>query len=203
MPLRKSIVIPALLAAAIPVSWALAQGGPPDGGRGPAARAPSPEVMSRLNEGRIAMAKTALKLNDAQLKLWAPVEEQLRASFTARQKRFEEFRKRFEERRAAREQSKDKQAQPDTPRQRPNMAENLDRMSERMTQRAERMKAFAAAYKPFYESLSEEQKTVAGIVLRRFAGGDEMGRGRMGGHRRWAMEDGPRRGGPRDEQPRQ
>lgn len=199
MPLRKSVVIPALLAAAIPVSWALAQGGPPDGGRGPGARAPSPEVMSRLHEGRIAMAKTALKLNEAQLKLWAPVEEQMRASFTARQKTFEERRKGFEDRRAAREQQQGKQAQPEA-RPRPDMAENLNKLSERMTQRAERMKAFAAAYKPFYESLNEEQKQVAGIVLRRYAGGGPgMGHGMRGFHRRWAMEDGPM-GGPRSEQ---
>lgn len=201
MKLRKSVVIPALLAAAIPVSWALAQGGPPGGERGPMMRAPSPEVMGRLHEGRIAMAKTALKLNDAQLKLWAPVEEQMRASFTARQKAFEERRKGFEDRRAAREQNKQdgKQAQPDA-RPRRDMAENLSRQSERMTQRAERLKAFAAAYKPFYDSLDEEQKQVAGIVLRRYAGGEERGGGMRGHFRRWAMDNGPM-GGPRDGQP--
>lgn len=197
MPVRKAIIIPALLATAIPLTWALAQGGPPpgpDGPRGPG-RAPSPEVMARMQDGRIAMIKAALKLNDAQAKLWAPVEEQMRAGFAARQSAFEERRKTFEERRAAREQGK----QPNDAV--PNMAENFSKLSERMTQRAERMKAFAAAYKPFYESLTEEQKQVAGLLMRRFAGEPGFGPGHgMRGHRRWAMDEGnpmgPPPGGP-------
>ena len=48
----------------------------------------SPDARKRLQEGRqegrIAEIKQALKLNDAQLKLWAPVEQQLRARFAAR-----------------------------------------------------------------------------------------------------------------------
>ncbi|MFA9442524.1 MAG: hypothetical protein ACERIG_02915, partial [Hyphomicrobium sp.] len=47
----------------------------------------SPETSARLEDGRIAMAKTALKLNEEQEKLWAPVEEQVRADYAERRKR--------------------------------------------------------------------------------------------------------------------
>ena len=76
----------------------------------------------------------------------------------------------------------------------------LERASKRMTVRAQRMQAFAGAFKPFYEALSEEQKAVAGIVVRDMRGG-------MRGHgHRFAMErmrrgpDGPDT--PGSEQPR-
>lgn len=67
---------------------------------------------------------------------------------------------------------------------RPSIADRLDRAAKRMTERAQRMQAFIDAFKPFYASLNDEQKAVAGIVLRE--------RGEMGGHgRRWAMGRGP------------
>jgi hypothetical protein len=108
----------------------------------------SPELRARLHDGRLAMIKEALKLNDAQLKLWAPVEAQLRASFEARQKRRAEWR-------AARESG-----------ERLSPADRLDRRSQRLAERAERSKALAAAFRPFYSSLSDEQKAVAGVVMR-------------------------------------
>ena len=75
-------VVPAVLAATIPAAAVFAQGQnqPPVRSAGPSA-----ETLTRLQNGRIAMIKGALKLNDQQLKLWAPVEEQMRTSFTARQ----------------------------------------------------------------------------------------------------------------------
>ncbi|RTL66059.1 MAG: hypothetical protein EKK41_19235 [Hyphomicrobiales bacterium] len=196
MKIRKTIVVPALLALAVPVGFALAQGGPPGPMQGPGmgpgmgwgmgwgpARNMTPEMRERLNEGRIAMAKTALKLTDAQQKLWTPVEEQMRQSFAERQKTREDFRKEMEQRRAAAEKARaDGQALPP----RPSMAERLDRMSQFASQRADRLKAFNAAFKPFYESLSDEQKAVAEVVMREMGGG-----GRGHGHwRRWAMRDG-------------
>lgn len=192
--MRKSILIPALVATAIPLTWALAQGVPPstpgDAARGPGAGMPrpSPEIMNRMQEGRIAMIKAALKLTDAQQKLWGPVEEQMRAGFAERQATHEERRKFREERRAAREAGK-----------LPDMAENLSKASEVMSKRAERLKAFAAAYKPFHESLSDEQKQVAGMLMRHVADGPGFGPGRGGHHgrwgHRWAMHgDGPKAG---------
>jgi hypothetical protein len=55
-----------------------------------------------------------------------------------------------------------------------------------MAERAERMKTFAEIVRPLYASLSEDQKAVAAVVLRRPLG---MGEGRG---RRWAMDRGHR-----------
>jgi hypothetical protein len=150
-------MIPALLAAAIPtMAVAQAQQEPAAKGneRGRMERL-SPEARARLQEGRFAMIKETLKLNDAQLKLWAPVEAQMRASATARQQA-----------RAERSQMRQQQGA-----QQPSLADRLDRASQRMAKRAEHMKAFADAFKPFYAALNDEQKTLAGVVLHREHGG--------------------------------
>jgi hypothetical protein len=171
MKMRARFVAPALLAAAAIPTIVLAQSQQPqDAQSRPERQAQrpqlSPEARARLQEGRFAMIKETLKLNDAQRKLWEPVEAQLRASAAERQKL-------REERQAARQQNR---AQPALP-------ERLDRASERMAKRAARMKAFAEVFKPFYESLDDEQKAVAGIVLRQARGGGHGGHGH-----RWAMQ---------------
>lgn len=132
-----------------------------------AAHAPllSADALARLQDGRIAMAKAALKLNDAQLKLWAPVEEQIRAGYAARQAAMIE-----------RQQQRQQGTQLSLP-------DRLDRMGQRMAQGAERLKAFNVAFKPFYATLSDEQKAISGVVLREI-------RGHRGGHR-WAMQRAP------------
>jgi hypothetical protein len=102
----------------------------------------------------MAMVKEALKLSDAQLKLWAPVEQQIRANAAELAKRREDRLKRRQEGAAAR-------ALPD----------RLDRAAQRASQRAERLKAFNDAFRPFYASLNEEQKALSYIVLRSVRGG--------------------------------
>jgi hypothetical protein len=186
-------LIPALLAATIPATAALAQAPP----QTPQPQAPqaqerqgraerlSPEVRARLHDGRIAMIKESLKLNEAQLKLWTPVEQQLRTSSAAREQAREARRQRREQRRSA--------GDPSTAR---SMADRIDRRSKRMTERAQRLAAFNAAFKPFFEALSAEQKQVAGLVLREMRGGH-----RGHGHR-WAMR-GDRRGPGPDAQQQQ
>ena len=121
----------------------------------------SPEARARLLDGRMAMVKETLKLSDAQLKLWAPVEQQIRANAAERAKRREERLKRRQEGAAARE-----------------LPDRLDRAAQRASQRAERLKAFNDAFKPFYASLNEEQKALSYIVLRSVRGG-------RGFHDRW------------------
>ena len=142
-----------LLLAAIPTTLGVAQTQIQ-----PRSVGPSPEVRARLQDGRMAMIKEALKLNEAQLKLWAPVEAQLRASFAARQRTRAERRERLRER-AERPSFADRA-------DRPSLPDRLDRKSQRMTERAERAKALAEAFRPFHASLSDEQKAVAGLVLR-------------------------------------
>src|SRR4051812_12226791 len=74
------------LVVALPATVVLAQQGEPEKtGDQPQQtekhRGPSAETLARLQDGRIAMIKTALKLTPEQEKLWAPVEEKMRAAF--------------------------------------------------------------------------------------------------------------------------
>jgi hypothetical protein len=115
---------------------------------------PSPEVRARLIDGRMAMIKGALRLDAAQLKLWAPVEGQLRTALAARQQ--------------ARAERRERRRQDAV---RPSLPDRLDRRSRRLAERAERAKALAVAFRPFYASLSDEQKAIAALVLRPALGG--------------------------------
>ncbi len=160
------LIVPALLAGAIPtLALAQAQTQTPAPDQPPARSEPrprlSPEARGKLLDGRMAMIKELLKLDEAQLKLWAPVEAQLRARAAGRDQRRAEWRHKRQE-----------------GAQRPSLPDRLDRASQALTKRAADMKAFTDAFKPFYASLSEEQKTLARVVL-------HQGR-RHGGHR-WAM----------------
>ncbi len=157
-----------LLALAIPATMVVAQ----QAGQEPAEskkewKGPSPETRARLQEGRIAMAKEALQLNEEQQKLWAPVEEQIRADYAERRKRRAEWRSR---------KDREKLTLPERVERR---SEKMTKRATRLSERAERTKEFAEVLKPFYASLSDQQKEVADVVLRRFAGG-------MKGHRRHA-----------------
>lgn len=113
----------------------------------------SPETRSRLEDGRLAMVKTALQLTPDQEKLWAPVETQVRDAFKAHEARVEEWQKK-------REEWKADHAKAEAEHKRPDIAARIERMSKRMSERADRMKAFSAAFSPFYASLSDEQKEV-------------------------------------------
>jgi hypothetical protein len=160
---RTGLTAAAILMLAVPATLGIAQTQtqPPSGRPG----GPPAEVRARLHDGRIAMIKEALRLDEAQLRLWAPVETQMRATFAARQKARAERRERWERR--------------DAGPGRPSMADRLDRRSQRLTERAERTKALADAFRPFYASLKDEQKAVAARVLRPVVGGPWR-------ERRWA-----------------
>ena len=77
-----------LLAATVPATIVLADPEPSDqkSEQSDVKRGPSPETLARLEDGRIAMAKAALKLSPDQEKLFAPVEEKIRAGFADRRK---------------------------------------------------------------------------------------------------------------------
>lgn len=172
----------ALLAASLPATIVLAQ--QDDTPDQPAVeqtdkdRGPSDETMSRLEDGRIAMAKAALKLTPEQEKLWAPVEEKIRVDYAETRKEREEWRTKRKEAREARKDGdkREKLALPER------IEKRSERMAERATklnERAQKAKEFAAVVKPFYDSLTDEQKDVASHVLRRFAGD---GHGKRWGH---------------------
>lgn len=121
-------------------------------------RTMSPETRSRLEDGRLAMVKTALQLTPDQEKLWAPVETQVRDAFKAREARREDWKKKREEWRAEREKGGEHK--------RADLAARFERISQRMSERAERMKAFSTAFSPFYASLNDEQKDVLRPLMR-------------------------------------
>ncbi len=128
---------------------------------------PSADTIERMQEGRIAMIKGALKMSDAQLKLWAPVETQLRARHAA-------FAKGRQDRAAAGQTAPDAQG---------TLPDRMQRRATRDAQRNEQQKAFAEVLKPLYATLSDEQKTVADRVLGDHRGGRHGGaRHAQGGH---------------------
>ena len=134
----------------------------------------SPETRARLDEGKLAMAKAALKLNPDQEKLWTPIETHVRDAFKLRDTKREDWKTIREQREKDRAENK-----------RPDMSERIDKMSHKMSERADRMKAFAGSFKPFYASLSDEQKDVLRPLMHDLAPG--FG-GRHGEHgHRWAQ----------------
>lgn len=136
----------------------------------------SPETRSRLEDGRLAMVKTALQLTPDQEKLWAPVETQVRDAFKAREARIEKWQKKREEWKAEHAKGGKDEAE----HKRPDLAARFEMMSKRMGERADRMKAFSTAFSPFYASLSDEQKEVLRPLMRELRPG--FGHG-PGGHR--------------------
>lgn len=170
----------ALLAAvSLPALAAVAQqapGGPGQPGRG----GPSPEMIARVQDGKLAGAKAMLRLTPEQEKLWGPVEQQIRADFAERAK----LRAEHQAKRAERQAAGDKDAKGPG---KVALPERLDKATDMMTKRAERLKAFSAAVKPLYASLNDEQKLVANGVLGQFASG---GKGRHGEHGGWGGKHG-------------
>jgi hypothetical protein len=174
------------MAATVPATIVLAQQAPAGDQaateKSDVRRGPSPETIARLQDGRIAFAKAALKLNADQEKLWAPVEEKIRATFADHQKSREAWKAKHEERKANREDGKgEKLALPD----------RIEKRSQRMTERAQKLneqaakvKEYAEVLKPLYASFSEEQKAVASKVL------GHLGVGGGGKGPRWAMHRG-------------
>ncbi len=173
-----------LLAATIPATIVLAQqaapGDQPTTEQVEKRHGPSPETIARLEDGRIAMAKAALKLSPDQEKLWSPVEQNIRASFEERRKAREAWAAKREERRA--EKGDRKHEQLALPERIEKRSQKLTERAAKMTERAAKAKEYAEVLKPFYASLSEEQKAVASHVLGHFG---HEGRGPHG--HRWAM----------------
>ena len=123
----------------------------------------TPETRSRLEDGRLAMAKAALKLNADQEKLWAPVEQQVRDTFKAREERRAEREKKREERKAEKSEGGEHK--------RADLAARYEKISQRVAERADRLKAFSSAFTPFYASLSDEQKDVLRPLMRELSPG--------------------------------
>lgn len=172
MEISRKLALALGVAAAIPATFAIAATV-----QHAAWHQMTPETRARLDEGRLAMIKTALKLSPEQEKLWSPVEAQVRDGFKARDaNRAEHDKMRAEHDRLRAEHDKmraerdAKDASIDEAK-RPDMAERFDKMSAKMTERADRMKAFAGAFKPLYASLNDEQKDVLRPLIRNLVPG--------------------------------
>jgi hypothetical protein len=194
MRISSRLLAVTLMGAVIPATITLAE--PADK---PAAEKhmPSPDTLARIEDGRIAFAKAALKLTSDQEKLWAPVEEKIRANFEARQKMFADWAaKRDEAKAKAGEAKPEKLAMPERMEKR---SEGMAKMAEWMTKNAAKTKELAAVLKPLYDSFSEEQKAVASRALDAFIGEDHgphgrrwaMNRGFGPGHGQWGKGPGP------------
>ncbi|MDO9382513.1 MAG: Spy/CpxP family protein refolding chaperone [Hyphomicrobiaceae bacterium] len=155
----------------------------------------TPESRERMQDGRIAAAKATLKLTPDQEKLWAPIEEQVRTMYKERADKRAERQKRRDERRADREKDDGKadgkpgdQTSAGT-REQANVAERYERMAKRLGDRADKMKAFSSAFSPFYASLTDQQKDVAGPAMRQLRVA-QLGGDRGWGHRGGGWHDG-------------
>jgi zinc resistance-associated protein len=137
--------------------------------------------LEALTDARMAAIQAGLKLNPQQQQLWTPVEQAFRSMATQRAERFEERRQRMEDRRGpqdAQQPSRD-------------LSQDLEQRAQRMTQSAQRLTALSEAMKPFYASLSEDQKRLLPVLIRQGRGDGHHGRmgmrdrdghhGRMGG----------------------
>ena len=132
---------------------------PPAGGPGgPAARAPMTRAdFDSLTDARIAAIQAGLKLTPDQQKLWAPVEQALRANAASRAERMEQWRQR---------------GQNTT---RPDFMQRLDQRSEWASKNAASATTLATAMKPFWTSLDDRQKRLLPILMRPEAGPRRQG----------------------------
>ena len=183
-------LVPALLALGVAMPLANAQSAEPMKRE----HRPSAETMQRMEDGRFAMIKGALKMTDAQAKLWQPVEDVIRARHAQR-------RQSWQNRSASADQggAASNGTNRDKDGARPSFAERLERDSKLMTERAEQTKAFAAAFRPFSDSLTEEQKTVVEPLLARLTGEHRAHGGRWASHEGRGDRRGDHRGDTKQE----
>ncbi|MCW0235111.1 MAG: Spy/CpxP family protein refolding chaperone [Ferrovibrio sp.] len=121
---------------------------------------------ARFIEGRIAFLRTELKLTPQQTPLFDTLASEMRRSATAMQ-----------EHHAQRQQAS---AQKQTP---ASALEKLELRSAMMKEAVAAQDRYLTAFRPLYQSLTEEQKQTADQLLAQGGGmGGPMGKGMMGGH---------------------
>jgi LTXXQ motif family protein len=143
----------------------------PDGSAGQRQGAPARRfaLPSERVEARLAYAKTALKITDAQQPQWDTFANVLRKHARSMDQRFQQRRAQFEAARASRDAGQTAR-QPDA--RSVNAIERLERTQQRMTERSARLNEVIAAAKPLYASFSPEQKQIAdGMLANRGRGG--------------------------------
>lgn len=167
MSARNLLIAASVLATGFAGGLALAQ---------PAGPAPQPgaphaqhAAPGRFIEGRIAFLRTELKLTPQQTPLFDTLANEMRSSAKAMQ-----------EHHAQRQQANAQKASAQTPA--PVTA--LDKLEWRSAMMKEAVAAqdrYLTAFRPLYQSLTEEQKQTADQLFAHDAMGGPMGKGMMGG----------------------
>jgi hypothetical protein len=142
-------LVSAFAALAMAGTAAIAQPGHSGGDRRgpPPAERLSKEDRAALFDARMAAVPAGLKLTEAQRKLWAPVEKALRDNQTNRVEFLEEMKARAES---------DK---------RPDYMDRLVGRVEHARESAKQLSDLSEAMKPFWASLSEDQKRLYPLLV--------------------------------------
>jgi hypothetical protein len=122
-------------------------------------------MPGEMVEARLAFAKTAFKITDAQTAAWNAVADVIRRQAKARDAKFAAMR-----------------AEHDANPGKPHEFDPIARMEQRqkmMTEQAQELGELLTAAKPLYASLSDDQKQVADHLLMHGMGGERPGQ-RMG-----------------------
>ena len=152
--LAGGFVVPAFVLS--PASWHVAQA---QSSEGPATAVQHPgehhhhdrPLPGQLIEARLAFIKTALKITDAQGAQWNAYADTLRKQAKEKDTRIQAMR--------AKHDAKSNQAGNE------DLIERLEHHQKRMTDKAANLAQYIAVAKPFYASLSNEQKEVANQIL--------------------------------------
>ncbi len=166
MSARNLLIAASVIATGFAGGLALAQPSTQPGT--PAAQAPHADhvrpVPGRFIEGRIAFLKTELKLTAQQQPLFDKLADEMRAGA-----------KQMQERHAQRHQASATPAEPQS------ALEKLERRSAAMKEMTAAQDRYLAAFRPLYQSLSDEQKKTADELFAKGPGGPG---GHMGGKHR-------------------
>ena len=148
----------------------------------PAADRQSFRSASERVEARLAYARTALKITDAQQPHWDTLANVMRKHASARDQRMQQMRAKWEATRGSQAPRAEGAVRDGQRMQRPQVSaiERLERTQQRMTERSARLNEVIAAAKPLYAAFSPEQKQIADAMLARQGHGAS---GRHGGHR--------------------
>jgi hypothetical protein len=112
-----------------------------------------------LTDARIAGIQAGLKLSPEQQRLWAPVEQAIRAQAAERTARIEERLARMEERRQ-------RTGRLDLMQRLERRADRVTRRAERVERRAEVFQALVTSMRPFWASLTDDQRRILPILMR-------------------------------------
>ncbi len=120
-------------------------------------------LRDALTDARIAGIQAGLKLNADQQRLWAPVEQAIRAQAAERAERIEQRLERLTDRRP---QGTRQGERLDLMQRLERRAERTDVRAQRVRRRAETLQSLVAAMRPFWASLDEDQKRLLPRLMR-------------------------------------